>query len=89
MPTAAFPMGAAYGDSALMQYADLPTVPANHAGTPGLFLPCGLSEEGLPIGLQLWGPDFSEAALVQIGRVFERATEGDAWRAMRPKVLAG
>lgn len=88
-PTPAFPMGEVYGDSVLMQYADLLTVPANHAGIPGLSIPCGLSKEGLPIGLQLLGPDFSEAALLRIGRRFERATEGEAWRAARPKVLAG
>lgn len=88
-PTPAFPMGEVYGDSVLMQYADLLTVPANHAGIPGLSIPCGLSKEGLPIGLQLLGPDFSEATLLRIGRRFERATEGEAWRAARPKVLAG
>jgi len=48
-----------------------------------------VSREGLPIGLQVLGPDFSEATLLRIGRRFERATEGEAWRAMRPKVLAG
>jgi len=47
-PTTAFPMGAIYGDSVLMQYADQLTVPANHAGVPGLSMPGGLDGAGLP-----------------------------------------
>ncbi len=86
-PTPAFGMQAVYGDSVLMQYADQLTVPANHAGVPGLTLPAGLSGDGLPLGIQLLGPDFSEATLLRIGRAYERATEGDAWRAVRPQVL--
>jgi aspartyl-tRNA(Asn)/glutamyl-tRNA(Gln) amidotransferase subunit A len=87
-PTTAFPMGAVYGDSVLMQYADQLTVPANHAGIPGISVPGGLDADGLPIGIQLLGPDFSEATLLRIGRSFEQVTEGEAWRAARPKVLA-
>lgn len=86
-PTTAFPMGAVYGDSVLMQYADQLTVPANHAGIPGLSLPGGFDQNGLPIGVQLLGPDFSEATLLRIGRVFERVTEDKAWRRRRPGVL--
>lgn len=86
-PTTAFPMGAVYGDSVLMQYADQLTVPANHAGVPGLSIPAGFDQEGLPIGIQLLGPDFSEATLLRIGRAYEMATEGESWRARRPAVL--
>jgi len=50
-----------YGDSVLMQYADLLTVPANHAGVPGISLPAGYEKDGLPIGIQL------------LGRIFQRA----------------
>jgi len=86
-PTSAFPMGAVYGDSVLMQYADQLTVPANHAGIPGISVPGGLDADGLPIGIQLLGPDFSEATLLRIGRSFEQATEGEEWRKARPMVL--
>ncbi len=86
-PTTAFPIGDIYGDSVLMQYADQFTVPANHAGTPGLSLPGGFDSQGLPIGIQLLGPDFSEARLLQIGRAFEIATQSAAWRAHRPALL--
>jgi aspartyl-tRNA(Asn)/glutamyl-tRNA(Gln) amidotransferase subunit A len=86
-PTTAFPIGDVYGDSVLMQYADQLTVPANLAGVPGLSLPAGLETSGLPIGVQLLGPDFSEATLLRIGRAYEMATETDNWRFVRPKVL--
>jgi len=86
-PTTAFEMAAVYGDSVLMQYADQLTVPANHAGVPGLSLPGGLDAEGLPIGIQLLGADYTEKTLFRIGRAYEMATENDAWRKIRPQVL--
>ena len=86
-PTTAFPMAAVYGDSVLMQYADQLTVPANHAGIPGLSIPAGLDGAGLPIGIQLLGPDYSEATLLRIGRAYEQATGDDEWRKARPQVL--
>jgi aspartyl-tRNA(Asn)/glutamyl-tRNA(Gln) amidotransferase subunit A len=88
-PTTAFEIGALYGDSVLMQYADLLTVPANHAGTPGLSLPAGLDGRRLPIGLQLLGADFAEGILLRIGRAWERLTMDESWRAARPAVLEG
>ena len=87
-PTTAFPMGEVYGDSVLMQYADQLTVPANHAGVPGLSIPVGFDTQGLPIGAQLLGPDFSELTLLQIGRAYERASDGEDWRQRRPTVVA-
>jgi aspartyl-tRNA(Asn)/glutamyl-tRNA(Gln) amidotransferase subunit A len=69
-----------------MQYADQLTVPANHAGIPGLSLPAGFAGDGLPIGVQLLGPDYSEAKLLQIGRAYEMATEGEEWRRRQPMV---
>jgi aspartyl-tRNA(Asn)/glutamyl-tRNA(Gln) amidotransferase subunit A len=88
-PTTAFEIGRVYGDSVQMQYADLLTVPANHAGIPGLSLPAGFDSAGLPIGVQLLGPDFSEGRLLRIGRSFERATQDQDWRRRRPVLLAG
>jgi len=87
-PTTAFMMGRVYGDSVLMQYADLLTVPANHAGIPGLSIPAGLAENGMPIGIQLLGPDFSEANLLRIGRCYEMSTADADWRSIKPQVLA-
>ena len=86
-PTTAFKMGAVYGDSVLMQYADQLTVPANHAGIPGLSLPGGLDADRLPVGIQLLGPDFSEDMLLRIGRAYELATQTEDWRKVKPLVL--
>jgi aspartyl-tRNA(Asn)/glutamyl-tRNA(Gln) amidotransferase subunit A len=86
-PTTAFPIGVIYGDSVLMQYADQLTVAANHAGIPGLSIPAGFDSQGLPIGIQLLGPDFSEATLLRIGRAFEMNTAQDEWRQIKPNML--
>ena len=86
-PTTAFAMDAVYGDSVLMQYADQLTVPANHAGVPGLSIPAGLDGNALPIGIQLLGADYCEDKLFRIGRAYEQATENEAWRKAKPKVL--
>jgi aspartyl-tRNA(Asn)/glutamyl-tRNA(Gln) amidotransferase subunit A len=86
-PTTAFPMAAVYGDSVLMQYADQLTVPANHAGVPGISLPGGIAPDGLPIGIQFLGADFSEGRLLQISRAYEMATQGEPWRQVKPAVL--
>ncbi|NLG96211.1 MAG: Asp-tRNA(Asn)/Glu-tRNA(Gln) amidotransferase subunit GatA [Chloroflexi bacterium] len=85
--TTAFRMGAVYGDSVLMQYADQLTVPANHAGIPGISLPAGFASDGLPVGIQLLGPDFSEAKLLQVGRAYEISTQDMEWRKMRPRIV--
>ena len=86
-PTTAFPIANVYGDSVLMQYADQLTVPANHAGVPGISFPAGFDHEGLPIGVQLLGPDFTEATLLKIGRTYEKLTENAHWRKERPIVI--
>jgi aspartyl-tRNA(Asn)/glutamyl-tRNA(Gln) amidotransferase subunit A len=86
-PTTAFPIGDVYGDSVLMQYSDQLNVAANHAGIPGLTLPAGFDSHGLPVGVQLLGPDFSEARLLRIGRAYEMVSEKDSWRERRPGVL--
>jgi aspartyl-tRNA(Asn)/glutamyl-tRNA(Gln) amidotransferase subunit A len=86
-PSGAFRMGDIYGDSVKMQYADQLTVGANHAGIPGISLPAGLDRDGLPIGIQLLGPDFCEDRLLRLGRAYELATEDEPWRAQTPEVL--
>ncbi len=86
-PTPAFEMDAVYGDSVMMQYADQLTVPANHAGIPGISFPGGLSSSGLPLGIQLLGADFSEATLLSIAYAFETATATESWRSIKPQVL--
>ncbi len=86
-PDPAFPIGAVYGNTVLMQYADQLTVAANHAGVPGLSFPAGFDQGSLPVSAQLLGPDFSEALLLRIARSYEKVTAGDEWRTRSPKVL--
>jgi aspartyl-tRNA(Asn)/glutamyl-tRNA(Gln) amidotransferase subunit A len=71
-PTVAFPLGARTTDPIAMYLSDLLTIPSCMAGLPGLSIPCGLSE-GLPVGLQLIGPQFAENTLFRIGHALERA----------------
>lgn len=86
-PTPAFEIDAVYGDSVLMQYADQLTVPGNHAGIPGISVPCGLSTSGLPLGLQILGADFTESILFRIGKAYEQSTVDEGWRKVKPQVL--
>jgi aspartyl-tRNA(Asn)/glutamyl-tRNA(Gln) amidotransferase subunit A len=71
-PTVAFKLGEKTENPLAMYLADVLTIPPNMAGLPGLSVPCGLSE-GLPVGLQLIGPQFSENTLFRVGHALERA----------------
>jgi aspartyl-tRNA(Asn)/glutamyl-tRNA(Gln) amidotransferase subunit A len=71
-PTVAFELGAKIDDPLAMYLNDLLTIPSCMAGLPGLNIPCGLSE-GLPVGLQLIGPQFSENTLFKAGHALEQA----------------
>ncbi len=71
-PTVAFELGARTENPLAMYLSDVLTIPSNMAGMPGLSIPCGLSE-GLPVGLQLIGPQFSENTLFRAGHALEQA----------------
>ena len=71
-PTVAFELGAKVDDPLAMYLNDLLTIPSCMAGLPGLNIPCGLSD-GLPVGLQLIGPQFSENTLFRAGHALEQA----------------
>jgi aspartyl-tRNA(Asn)/glutamyl-tRNA(Gln) amidotransferase subunit A len=71
-PTVAFKLGEKAGSPLAMYLNDLLTIPSCMAGLPGLNIPAGLSE-GLPVGLQLIGPQFSENTLFRAGHALERA----------------
>ena len=75
-PTVAFPIGEKAADPLAMYACDLLTIPSCLAGLPGLNVPCGLSE-GLPVGLQLIGPQFAENTLFRAGHALERALDLD------------
>ena len=75
-PTVAFPLGAKTENPLAMYLSDVLAIPPNMAGLPGLSIPCGLSE-GLPVGLQLIGQQFSENVLFRAGHALEQALEFD------------
>ena len=71
-PTVAFRVGEKAANPLAMYLSDILTIPPNMAGLPGLSLPCGLSE-GLPVGLQIIGPQFSENLIFRAGHALEQA----------------
>jgi aspartyl-tRNA(Asn)/glutamyl-tRNA(Gln) amidotransferase subunit A len=73
-PTPAFEFGAKSGDPLAMYMQDIFTLPASLAGVCALSVPSGLSPEGLPIGLQLCGPELAEGRLLRAGHAFEVAS---------------
>lgn len=66
-PTVAYKIGEKTGDSLQMYMGDAYSVPVNIAGIPALTLPCGIGEGGMPVGMQLIGPAFSEGLLYRAG----------------------
>jgi len=70
-----------------MYLTDACTLPVNMAGLPGISIPAGLSD-GLPVGLQLIGPAWSELALFRLARAYEAITADAAWRGLEPAGLA-
>jgi aspartyl-tRNA(Asn)/glutamyl-tRNA(Gln) amidotransferase subunit A len=82
-PTVAFPFGDRTADPYAMYLADVWTIPVCLAGLLALSIPCGLSE-GLPVGLQIAGPAFSENRIIDAAHAIEQALDFDT----RPPGLA-
>jgi aspartyl-tRNA(Asn)/glutamyl-tRNA(Gln) amidotransferase subunit A len=82
-PSVAFPLGDRTADPYAMYLADVCTIPVSLAGVPAISIPCGLSD-GLPVGLQLAGPAFSENRLFDAAHAIEQAIAFDT----RPPGLA-
>jgi aspartyl-tRNA(Asn)/glutamyl-tRNA(Gln) amidotransferase subunit A len=80
-PTPAFDIGAKIDDPVTMYLNDIYTIGANLAGLPGMSLPCGFVD-GLPMGLQLIGPHFSEDRLLGAGHAYQLATD---WHTRAPQ----
>ena len=76
-PTPAFKIGEKAGDPLAMYLSDIYTITANLSGVPALSLPCGLSSNGLPIGIQLIGKHFDEARLLMTAHNLEQALGAD------------
>jgi aspartyl-tRNA(Asn)/glutamyl-tRNA(Gln) amidotransferase subunit A len=74
-PTPPFKLGEKAADPLQMYLADIFTVAGNLAGIPGLSVPSGFSQEGLPLGFQLLGPRFSEQVLFSLAELYEKASD--------------
>jgi aspartyl-tRNA(Asn)/glutamyl-tRNA(Gln) amidotransferase subunit A len=73
-PTPAFAIGAKTSDPITMYLNDIYTIGANLAGLPAISVPCGFVQD-LPVGLQIVGPHFSEARVLNAAHAFQRVTD--------------
>ena len=80
-PTAAFNLGEKSDDPVQMYLSDIYTLAVNLAGLPGMSLPAGFADNGRPVGVQLIGNYFSEAAMLGAAHQFQLATD---WHARTP-----
>ncbi len=83
-PSTAFKIGERSDDPIAMYLSDIYTVSANLAGVPGISVPCGVSDDGLPIGLQLVGNFWSESVLLNLAHQYETAHP----LGVRPQIFA-
>ena len=83
-PTTAFKIGEKVNDPLQMYLSDIYTIAANLAGIPGISIPCGMDDKGLPIGLQIMAPAFAEEKLLLIARMFEAQTD---WHIKKPPMI--
>ena len=84
-PTVAFGLDTLNHDPLAMYLADLLTIPVNLAGLPGISIPAGFVE-GLPVGLQLIGPKYSEETIYQAASAFEATTD---YHKQQPVIFGG
>lgn len=80
-PSTALPLGASKGHPMFGEMADVLVEPSSIAGLPGINVPCGMSSEKLPIGMQIIGPQFSESRIVNVAYQYEKTTD---WHKKRP-----
>jgi aspartyl-tRNA(Asn)/glutamyl-tRNA(Gln) amidotransferase subunit A len=82
-PTTAFKAGEKTADPLSMYLSDLMTIPVNLAGLPGISIPCGFDEQGMPIGMQIIGNVLREDLLLQASYAYEQST---TWHQQRPQI---
>jgi len=72
-PTTAFPLGERLADPLAMYLADLCTIPANLAGGAAMSIPCGRSDDGLPVGFQVMAPALADERMYRVAAAVEAA----------------
>ena len=84
-PDVAWNFGEKNKDPLQMYLEDIYTLSANLAGLPAMSAPCGISKEGMPIGMQLIGNYFSEARLLQVAHHYQQSSD---WHLRRPSEVS-
>lgn len=82
-PSTALPVGASRNHPMFGEMADILVEPSTIAGLPGINIPCGFTKAGLPIGMQIIGPQFSESLILNVAFQYEQATP---WKEKKPKL---
>lgn len=83
-PTAAFKFGENTADPLKMYLTDVLTIAANVAGVCGISVPCGMDSTGLPIGLQILGPQLGEDTILRTAHAYEQAND---WYTAKPSLI--
>jgi len=81
-PTTAFKLGEKSDDPVSMYLSDIYTIAVNLAGLPGMSVPCGFGDNGLPVGLQIVGNYFAEAKMLNVAHQYQLATD---WHQRMPQ----
>jgi aspartyl-tRNA(Asn)/glutamyl-tRNA(Gln) amidotransferase subunit A len=81
-PTTAFKLGDKTDDPVKMYLNDIFTIAGNLTGAPGISIPCGFDDRGLPVGMQLQGNNFEEARILNVAHQFQQVTD---WHARVPE----
>jgi aspartyl-tRNA(Asn)/glutamyl-tRNA(Gln) amidotransferase subunit A len=84
-PTTAFCLGDNTDDPVKMYLNDIFTIASNLTGTPAISIPCGFDAKGLPIGLQIQAPAFSESRILDVAHRYQQASD---WHRRVPKDFA-
>ena len=82
-PTPPFKIGEKINDPLSMYLSDIYTISANLAGVPAMSIPCGFSDKGLPVGVQLTAKPFGESTIFRAASAYETATK---WYERKPKL---
>ena len=81
-PSVAFRFGEKSADPVQMYLSDIYTIAVNLAGLPGMSIPCGFGAHGMPVGLQVIGPWFGEAKMLNVAHQYQQGTD---WHARMPE----
>ena len=84
-PETAFKLGAKSDDPVSMYLSDIYTIAVNLAGLPGMSIPAGFDEQGLPIGMQIVGNYFAEARMLNVAHQYQQQTD---WHMREPKLAS-